>query len=600
MASNIEFLTHVYENLWGRDPDASGLAYWAEQMEDGLSSGEVMSQMLTSPDFEQSYMDLGIAYRVLLDKNPDKDGLHFWSNALKQGLPLNSFIDFVFNETGFLENYPYLTNQGFVEILYQKALGREADTGGLVYWTGMLDQQLMTMVEMIEIFVQLPEAHTYAGDEIRKDMLAQTLIGRELTAEEDGEYFTLDYEDVTQLLLDSSENIAPFPEDFSRSQIDFTLSEDGLLSFIPPSKGVVDVVIDDENSTFSVYDAAVAIEHDYAELPEEIDASMLIDDMTVFLDESGISVTTGYGDDLLYGGEDDDTFNAGAGEDYFFGGAGEDLFIIDKLIHASGFEEIYYGQADFADIQVNENGYLDLSDASISQIDEIMLAEDALENTLVISMEQLDEINLITGGNGMDWVEFTTAGIVDLTGNQFFGVEGLIASDDGDNEFIGSSNDEYFYDGDDNDLIKPGTGIDYISLGRGDDVVSYQAINESQFTAGNKLDIDTIDGFDFKSEDQFSLPVTIDGTISTHSISSAFVSNLQSLLENDTTIQTAFADADNDMVLLSIDDGTAAGDYLLVEGGGTDTTFTIADDMLIRLTGAQNTNYIDSSDFLLS
>ena len=51
-----------------------------------------------------------------------------------------------------------LTDQQFVHVLYRSILGREAEEGGYNYWTDMLGQKLQTRRQVLEAFLQSPEA----------------------------------------------------------------------------------------------------------------------------------------------------------------------------------------------------------------------------------------------------------------------------------------------------------------------------------------------------------------------------------------------------------------------------------------------------------
>ena len=50
-----QFVTRVYRNLLGRDPDPVGLAYWRGQLSGGaLTRGEVIGQIMESPEYRQA------------------------------------------------------------------------------------------------------------------------------------------------------------------------------------------------------------------------------------------------------------------------------------------------------------------------------------------------------------------------------------------------------------------------------------------------------------------------------------------------------------------------------------------------------------------
>ncbi|MCJ7874807.1 DUF4214 domain-containing protein [Phaeobacter sp. J2-8] len=48
---NAEFVTLLYNNVLGRDPDATGLANWTGRLEDGMTRAEVVRGFSDSPEF---------------------------------------------------------------------------------------------------------------------------------------------------------------------------------------------------------------------------------------------------------------------------------------------------------------------------------------------------------------------------------------------------------------------------------------------------------------------------------------------------------------------------------------------------------------------
>jgi hypothetical protein len=78
------------------------------------------------------------AYRIYLKRLPDATGLAYWVNQLQnQGLTDEKL------ETGFISSNEYIQNHGgtgqsWVIGMYQDLLGRNPDPSGLSYWTGVL------------------------------------------------------------------------------------------------------------------------------------------------------------------------------------------------------------------------------------------------------------------------------------------------------------------------------------------------------------------------------------------------------------------------------------------------------------------------------
>ena len=79
-------------------------------------------------------------YQAALGRLPDQGGLQFWVGQLNAGVPLANLA------TGFLSSGEFtarygtgLSNAAFVTQIYQNVLGRAPDAGGLAFFTGRLD-----------------------------------------------------------------------------------------------------------------------------------------------------------------------------------------------------------------------------------------------------------------------------------------------------------------------------------------------------------------------------------------------------------------------------------------------------------------------------
>ena len=49
---NAEFVSLVYQNVLGRNPDAAGFAFWTRQLQAGQTRGWMMLQFTEAPSFE--------------------------------------------------------------------------------------------------------------------------------------------------------------------------------------------------------------------------------------------------------------------------------------------------------------------------------------------------------------------------------------------------------------------------------------------------------------------------------------------------------------------------------------------------------------------
>ncbi|MDV7211427.1 DUF4214 domain-containing protein [Azotobacter beijerinckii] len=94
-------------------------------------------------------------YQALFDRTPDIGGAEYWLGQVDQGLPLTDIADAFLNSTEF-QNNGELSDDAFVDLLYQNALGRSADEAGKAFWLEQL--QSFSRAEVALDIVGSPEA----------------------------------------------------------------------------------------------------------------------------------------------------------------------------------------------------------------------------------------------------------------------------------------------------------------------------------------------------------------------------------------------------------------------------------------------------------
>lgn len=98
-------------------------------------------------------------YQAALNRTPDLGGLGFWIDAADRGI---SILDITagFTQSGeFARLYgSALSNEAFLSQLYLNALHRQADQGGLNFWIDMLDKGVSREAVLLA-FAESPENH---------------------------------------------------------------------------------------------------------------------------------------------------------------------------------------------------------------------------------------------------------------------------------------------------------------------------------------------------------------------------------------------------------------------------------------------------------
>lgn len=170
--TNEEFVTLLYNNVLGRDPDAQGLKNWTERLDNGMARNEAVTGFSQSPEFKTATSELASAfaeaggsewvddvYRVYLatlDRAPDLTGLSRWVRDMGAGLELEEVISGFVNSPEFKATYGSTSNEEFVQLLYKNVLDRDADATGLKNWTERLDNG-ESRESVVRGFSQSPE-----------------------------------------------------------------------------------------------------------------------------------------------------------------------------------------------------------------------------------------------------------------------------------------------------------------------------------------------------------------------------------------------------------------------------------------------------------
>lgn len=85
-------LARLYIAYFKRLPDAAGIDYWLGRMDGGLGLNAVSAQFAKSPEFRTLYGNTSdtafvtLVYQNVLGRNPDADGLAYWVDRIERGM----------------------------------------------------------------------------------------------------------------------------------------------------------------------------------------------------------------------------------------------------------------------------------------------------------------------------------------------------------------------------------------------------------------------------------------------------------------------------------------------------------------------------------
>ncbi|KQV79284.1 hypothetical protein ASD15_18235 [Massilia sp. Root351] len=78
-------------------------------------------------------------YQAAFNRAPDKEGLGFWMAQMDNGSSLNAVANAFLGSTEFQQRYGNLSNEEFVNSMFENVLHRAGKPAGIAFWVGQLD-----------------------------------------------------------------------------------------------------------------------------------------------------------------------------------------------------------------------------------------------------------------------------------------------------------------------------------------------------------------------------------------------------------------------------------------------------------------------------
>lgn len=135
----------------------------------GESSSAVVSVDLGDVKDTVSFSAVEALYQVAFDRQADAGGLEYWTGVMEEGNSLFDIADFFVGSEEFsANNGDDVSDEAFLTLLYDHAFERTPDAGGLEYWTGVLEEGLADEGEVM--------AHFASSDEMQTKYLAEGFV----------------------------------------------------------------------------------------------------------------------------------------------------------------------------------------------------------------------------------------------------------------------------------------------------------------------------------------------------------------------------------------------------------------------------------------
>ena len=131
----------VYQDLFGRDPDPTGLATWTSQLRGGAPRQSVANAITHSEEFRSGLIT--DAYDAYLGRSPDAAGLRFWLGQMGRGWTIAQI------DSGFISSDEYYAANGndpvrWVKSMYLDVLDRPAADAEAQWWAARLGHDGVT------------------------------------------------------------------------------------------------------------------------------------------------------------------------------------------------------------------------------------------------------------------------------------------------------------------------------------------------------------------------------------------------------------------------------------------------------------------------
>jgi hypothetical protein len=130
------YVCAVYRDVFGRDPDQAGLAYWTQKLDAGALIASVAEAIVHSAEYYANFV-IKPDYLRLLGREADASGLAYWITQMQQGATEQQLEAALLASDEFFKSAGN-NNLGWIDAVYKQLLSRDADMAGETYWNARL------------------------------------------------------------------------------------------------------------------------------------------------------------------------------------------------------------------------------------------------------------------------------------------------------------------------------------------------------------------------------------------------------------------------------------------------------------------------------
>ena len=135
-----DYVVQQYADFLGRAPDDEALGYYTRVLDSGAHNPDWLIQVLLDSDSCQLTAGAVVRlYNAYFGRYPDQSGFDYWVGQVRAGRSLTAIANHFADSSEFRRSFGELTDEGFIDTVYQNVLGRSADSGGRDFWMRRLD-----------------------------------------------------------------------------------------------------------------------------------------------------------------------------------------------------------------------------------------------------------------------------------------------------------------------------------------------------------------------------------------------------------------------------------------------------------------------------
>ncbi|MCB0971294.1 MAG: DUF4214 domain-containing protein [Acidimicrobiales bacterium] len=167
-----------YQDFEGRAPTFAEQDLWIGGINRCEESADELIVSLLETDQTLDEARLVRLYIAFFKRPPDPSGYAFWQSRLDAGYGLIRAADHFANSSEFIRTYGSLSNEDFIELVYENVLGRPSDPTGKAFWLNRLNNRTANRGTVMINFSESSENTRERTEEVQVFRMFRGMRGR--------------------------------------------------------------------------------------------------------------------------------------------------------------------------------------------------------------------------------------------------------------------------------------------------------------------------------------------------------------------------------------------------------------------------------------